>query len=134
MGSAPCDSTEMMTKSRGKKGLDIISKVITLMKDQGSWVKLEKKKQYEMLGFHHPTAKLLYVEDFTKLKCCPSPIAPDYIWDYINLPKVQSQGIREFTLGDNHEDQSVYLLRRARCAGVKVVHLNCLYLIIDLKI
>lgn len=97
-----------------------MSKVIQLLGDKNFWIPLEEKKQYEMLGFHHDTSKLLYIEDFTKLKCCPHPIVPDYIWKDNNLPKHSSGGARDFTLGDRNPDKSVYVLRSSHCAGVKV--------------
>jgi len=114
-------SSGKKSRSRGKKGLDIMSKVIQLLSDKNSWIPLEEKKQYEMLGFHHDTSKLLYIEDFTKLKCCPHPIVPDYIWKDTNLTKHSSGGVRNFTLGENNPDKSVYVLRNSHCAGVKVL-------------
>lgn len=72
-----------------------------------------------MLGFHHQTDQLIYIEDFKKLKCCPHPIDYDYIWRDINLSKCSSVDVKEFVLEEG-KNQPVYELRRAKCKGVKV--------------
>jgi hypothetical protein len=87
------------TKARPKQGQNILSRTIKLMKTgNDAWVKLTEKVQYTMLGFHHDTEKLLFVEDYRKLKCCPINPNPNYLWKDIHLSKGSSFELKEFTL------------------------------------
>lgn len=96
-----------------------MSRSINLMKDENNWQPFENRRQYQMLGFHHDTTKLLYVADYKKLPCCPVKPKPDYIWDDVNLSKGSSFKKHEFSTG-NEDDQSNFVLFRCHCAGVKV--------------
>lgn len=86
------------------------------------WCKLEQRDQFELLGFYHDVSKLLYVEDYTKLKCCPdeSPL-PDFLWDDNNLSKQSSFPKLNFTLGEDNADRTKFVMFRSRCNGVKVL-------------
>jgi hypothetical protein len=91
-----------------------------------AWVKLTEKVQYTMLGFHHDTEKLLFVEDYRKLKCCPINPNPNYLWKDIHLSKGSSFELKEFTLFKSSihygpQENPKYVLRRAHCVGVKVL-------------
>jgi len=106
---------------RAKKGEDLPSKVIKLMRKKEDWINMESQLQYLLLGFHHDTTGLLYVEDIQKLACYPKKVfRPDYIWTDINLTKTSTFSQLPFTLGQDHEDKTEYVLRRGKCNGVKV--------------
>ena len=89
--------------------------------NESSWCILEFKKQYELLGYYHETTKLLYVQDYSKLKCAPEDGSiANFLWEDINLTKGSSFAIHRFTLGEDHPDKTVFLMHRAPCKGVKV--------------
>ncbi len=92
------------------------------MRKKEDWITMESQLQYFLLGFHHDTTKLLYVENITTLPCYPTKVSrPDYIWKDINLTKSSTFGQLPFTLGHDHEDKTDYVLRRGKCNGVKVI-------------
>ena len=108
-------------KKRSKKGIDIVNQTMNLLKQKSEWVPLQERKQYEMLGYFHDTSKLLFIEDYTQLKCCPTvKKTSDYLWNDIHLSKKSSFPKLEFNLGKDHENKSVFVLYRSKCAGVKV--------------
>lgn len=96
-----------------------------------TWIILERKEQYELLGFHHDTSKLLYVKDYTELKGCPAKPLKDYLWDDINLSKKQGFPIFKFQFKENeamasNSDESsecTMSMYRSRCSGVKASHI-----------
>ncbi len=99
----------------------MVNRVVKKLKDESSWCLLEVKKQYELLGYFHDTNKLLYVEDYSVLKCAPENGSnPNFLWEDINLTKGSSFAVHRFTLGDDHPDQTAFLMHRAPCKGVKV--------------
>lgn len=93
-----------------------------------TWMKLERKEQYEMLGYHHDSTKLLFVEDYTLLKECQINPKRDYLWEDINLSKKQSFPVFQFQVEENQSEASsstdsaecTILMRRSFCNGVKV--------------
>ncbi len=107
------------------------------MMEQGeeSWCKLDKRDQYELLGFHHDVKKLLYVEDYSKLKCCPDqrPL-PNFLWEDNSLAKQSSFPKLLFTLSEGHPDQTKFVMQRSRCNGVKVPLLTLYFGIIKIYI
>ena len=55
-----------------KKGQDVfnrIKKLLTIEND--TWVPLKEIVQYTMLGYHHDTEKLLYVENYKNSHAVP---------------------------------------------------------------
>ena len=112
---------EKGVKPQSRKGNDIVSQTIRLMKDEQCWTPLLEKKQYEMLGFYHDTTKLLFVEDFTKPKCCPAKPNLNYIWNDVNLSKGLGFKPLEFGIGNSRAENLEFVLYRNHCNGVKVV-------------
>lgn len=116
---------ETTPKQRAKKKNVMIQKVITQLEDPESWCKLEKRSQYAMLGFYHDTSHLLFTEDYTKLKLCPTVYPqPDYLWEDIHLTKKSGFPRATVKIGCDSSEMIVY---RARCAGVKVAFYFVLY-------
>jgi hypothetical protein len=98
-----------------------------------AWVELTEKVQYMMLGFHHDNEKLLFVEDYRKLKSCPINHNPDYFWKHIHLSKGFSFKLKDFTFlaTSIHNGPTVnpkYVLRRAHRIRVKVFKITILHL------
>ncbi len=82
-----------------------------------SWTEITDQKQFQMLGFYHDTEKLLYVEDYTKLKWNPAVNPhPNFLWEDINLSKGSSFGEKTIKLGNGDS----YTLIRNPCAGDQV--------------
>lgn len=102
-----------------------MGRVEKLLKDETSWVPLERRNQYIMLGFYHDTSKLLYTNDFTTLKLCPMlKPKPDYLWEDIHLSKQSScpNAILKIQLPDaSSPSTQSFVVLRSRCAGVKVL-------------
>lgn len=100
----------------------MVSRTIKMLEaGESSWIKLERKDQYELLGFHHDTSKLLYVENYSNLKCCPDQWSlPDFLWQDINLSKQSGFPKSTFTLGEDQPNQPTFVMFRSRCNGVKV--------------
>lgn len=93
-----------------------------------TWIKLERNEQFEMLGYHHDSTKLLFVEDYTLLKGYPIKPKRDYLWENINLSKKQSFPVFQFQVKENQSEASsstesaecTILMRRSFCNGVNV--------------
>ncbi len=102
-----------------------MGRVEKLMKDEASWVKLERRNQYIMLGFYHDTSKLLYTNDYTALKLCPMlKPKPDYLWEDIHLSKQNScpNSTLKIQLPDDSSPPAQnFVVLQSRCAGVKVL-------------
>ena len=114
---------EAAAKPRAKKKNVMIQKVINLLEDPESWCNLEKRSQYAMLGFNHDTSYLLYTEDYTKLKLCPTVYPqPDYLWEDIHLTKRSGFPRAPVKIVDDLASKKQMIVYRARCAGVKVTY------------
>ena len=107
------------TKKRQTKEDSLYRRTVKMMHDN-ECDPLESKEQYELLGFHHDTSKLLYVQDLSQLPGCPIVPVRDFLWNDISLSK--DSGFPQKTFR-NDEGQE-FVLRRARCNGVKVCFIN----------
>ncbi len=81
---------------------------------------MENMSQYTLLGYHHNTTQLLYVEDITKLSTYPTQgHQPDYLWEDIDLAKRSSFDKKEIEINGKS-----FVLWRSQCHGVKVSRLK----------
>ena len=105
-------------KKRRSKRTNMVATSTRLLEDgPKSWTEITDQKQFQMLGFYHDTEKLLYVEDYTKLKWNPAVNPhPNFLWEDINLSKGSSFGEKTIKLGNGDS----YTLIRNPCAGVQV--------------
>lgn len=94
----------------------MLSKVVTRIENKQT-VPLEKRSQYEMLGYYHDTEKLIYVENIAVLKNRPKQVEQmyHYLWKDINLTKGRSFPERYFKI-----DGVDFILKTSPCNGVKV--------------
>lgn len=77
---------------------------------------MENNNQYILLGYHHNTTKLLFVQNITKLNTYPTQgHQPDYLWEDIDLAKRSSFDKKEIEVNGEF-----FVLWRAQCHGVKV--------------
>lgn len=100
-----------------------LDKVKALLKDDSSWITLERRDQYAMLGYSHDTSKILYTADYTSLKLCPAE-SEDHLWKDIQLSKESSSPKSTVTVDLKDASGEVKATRlevwKSRCAGVQV--------------
>jgi len=100
-----------------------LDKVRALLKDESSWINLERRDQYAMLGYNHDTSKILYTADYTSLKLCPTE-SEDHLWKDIQLSKESSSPKATVTvnLKDSSGEEKATRLEvwKSRWAGVQV--------------
>lgn len=99
------------------------SRIIKLMSQPESWIPLTNKEQYEFVGYYHDTDRLLFIQDQTKLKSCPSKPSSDFIYQDVNLSKGQAFLPFTFEVGGVK-----FVCRRAPCAGVMVKPIAYIFL------
>jgi hypothetical protein len=89
--------TETPQKTRKRHCDQNTSRIVKMMSaGPKTWIKLERNEQFEMLGYHHDSTKLLFVEDYTLPKGYPIKPKRDYLWEDINLSKKQSFPVFQF--------------------------------------
>lgn len=97
----------------------VATSILLLEAGPDSWTEITDPKQFQMLGFYHDTEKLLYVEDYTKLKWNPTVNPhPDFLWEDINLSKGSAFPEKKIKIGEG--DKNTFVLMRNPCAGIQV--------------
>ena len=119
---SPVDKEAQPRGSR-TSGNDLLSQVKKKMAENHT-VTLERRSQYEFLGAHHDSTKLIHVPDISLLKSAPKDIskARDFLWNDINFTKDSTFPKKQFKLKGVS-----YNLKRARCNGVKVRFFSIIY-------